>query len=103
MRMSAAQLTEEVTRAQLQAEIYRQVANEASVSALGRLGRALPALLLPPAPAEPPSPAQFCLYEDCPSSDAPPLQQRRCRQRMHHSTLTAEIFLRKKSRKGALQ
>lgn len=80
MRLSAAQLTELATQAQLQAEVYRCIsAMLAAESSRGRLGYLLPRSLAPAAAPEPAvAPARFCLFEDCPSPSAPPLQQRRC-------------------------
>ncbi len=75
--MSAAQLTEHATHAQLQAEVYRCISAKLAAEARGPLGFRLPGL--GPAVPEPDvAPAQYCLYQECPASGAPPLQQRRC-------------------------
>ena len=75
--MSAAQLMEHTTRAQLQADVYRCVSALLAAEVRGRLGFRLPGLG-PAAPEPSVAPAQYCLYETCPASTAPPLQLRRC-------------------------
>jgi hypothetical protein len=85
--MSAAQLTEHITRAQLQADVYREVGSAAAgwAGLRGRLGAfalaSLPGLpgLVAAAPSQQEllSPAQFCLYEECLAPATLPLQQRR--------------------------
>ena len=74
--MSAAQLTEQTTHAQLQAEVYRCISAKLAAEARGPLGFRLPGLS-PTAPEPDVAPAQYCLYQECPASAAPPLQQRR--------------------------
>ncbi len=76
MRLSAAQLMEQTTQAQLQAEVYRCVSAMLAAEARGRLGFRLPGLG-PAAPAPVVAPALYCLYRECPAPSAPPMQQRR--------------------------
>lgn len=76
VRMNAAQLTEHMTHAQLQAEVYRCISAKLAAAARGPLGFRLPGL--GPAASEPDvAPAQYCLYQESPASAATPLQQRR--------------------------
>jgi hypothetical protein len=74
--MSAAQLTEATTQAQLQAEVYRCVSALLAAEARGRLSFRLPGFGLA-APESAVAPALYCLYQDCPAPAAPPVQQRR--------------------------
>lgn len=76
VRMSAAQLTEATTQAQLQAEVYRCVSALLAAEARGRLSFRLPGFGLA-APESAVAPALYCLYQDCPAPAAPPVQQRR--------------------------